>query len=165
MTPKYTKQSIIKMAKRWAKVHGHAPSQRRWRTVDTTSDTPHPSAPTVRRYFGSWTNFMAAAGFKPNPLGRPKGIKSHPKATKGNDGVAPPTAYTPPIDFDWARLGAELDVMVGMIRQDVETTVTKAVERALATHKLLQDIATTPDVPAENGHAHEPGFFRRLIRA
>lgn len=161
MTPKYTKQSIIKMAKRWAKVHGHAPSQRRWRTVDTTSDTPHPSAPTVRRYFGSWTNFMAAAGFKPNPLGRPKGIKSRKpvpnpphRLVKNKVALGSETVAGPTVDFDWARLETVVD-----------TVVQHRVNQALATHKLLKDIATTPDVPAENGHAHEPGFFRRLIRA
>jgi len=57
----WNKQTIIQAIQRWAQQHGHPPRSREWQPA-----TPgYPSATTMIRLFGSFSNAIEAAGYRP----------------------------------------------------------------------------------------------------
>lgn len=66
MARRWTQQSILDGYHAWVAEHGRQPSVADWRAATLS----HPNFSTVRTHFGSWNNFIIAAGGQPNPQRR-----------------------------------------------------------------------------------------------
>ena len=57
----WTREAIVAALRTWAHAHGRAPYEPEWQQ----SRLEHPSAGTVKRAFGSWSDAVRAAGMAP----------------------------------------------------------------------------------------------------